>query len=844
MPDNTPVALGVLGMFQLGTGSVLVIITKATQVLVLDGHPVYRVCDTQLLVYEGIKENVADVRLVAALRDSCDPKSFGSHLYFSYAADITCRRGVPLAAASPGSGGQLAPTHASHLWGRADPTYVWNAHLCQPLIAAGAEPFALPLLVGYVGQFRDAELADASGHSVSATITLIGRMAVARSGTRLWRRGCDAQGNAAHTVESEVIISFHESSSPSATTTTTTTAAAAGRLTVTNPHLNPSSSGDTPPTLGVYRGPDPHQGPNTPCSTAPVLGPAAAAVDSAQAETATASGPPGSKPTALATASYVSMQCSTPLAWAQPPDVTPVPALDVCRDPAVQGAVFAGHARSLQESFPETLLLALTRNAPHHLRLHSLLLSTHSAWKAHTQLQQHRKDLSKQHVRQPPPRDNPPHSTPPTDAAVPPLGSDSSATAHSTLPQQPVEPKRIMAESVGHVRAQAGGEVQPAPEESGPQPGTRLGCSLVGHLVSDGACYSLLEREGQLQLLGRIYEDLARHSHCYSRHPTNSSHLPGTCEKTPCPSDPDPAAAAAAAAAAAVVHTPAIVSETASQDATDRAPSVATTQAEGADTQHTQQRVGVAAGLSEVQRAGQRQGQGRRQQQQWGVVCVSSSDGPDDSNAVQFVLAQEFVRRELESQGLLQADCSLQKAYPELADAFATLWAHHGDVLSDQMNGCSSASSSSIKAGGKPRLWDQGLGLVDAVCRYGQSTYADAKKQDAIDLLTGAYRPLARVHSVPTPAAASRPPSTTQLQMSLLLLAWPFVQTFLFLHQGSASLADVLLRVFLPFLAGGLMLGYILRQGTQYLQQPELCRERIRPWGGVPPSGDQDNSRG
>lgn len=59
--------------------------------------------------------------------------------------------------------------------------------------AAGAEAFALPLLVGYVGQFRDAVLADASGQSVSATVTLIGRMAVARSGTRLWRRGCDAQ---------------------------------------------------------------------------------------------------------------------------------------------------------------------------------------------------------------------------------------------------------------------------------------------------------------------------------------------------------------------------------------------------------------------------------------------------------------------------------------------------------------------------------------------------------------------------------------------------------------------------------------------------------------------------
>lgn len=45
---------------------------------------------------------------------------------------------MPLDASFLGSGGQQACMQASHLWGRADPKYVWNAHLCKPLIG---EPF-------------------------------------------------------------------------------------------------------------------------------------------------------------------------------------------------------------------------------------------------------------------------------------------------------------------------------------------------------------------------------------------------------------------------------------------------------------------------------------------------------------------------------------------------------------------------------------------------------------------------------------------------------------------------------------------------------------------------------
>lgn len=93
--------------------------------------PEFNIC-IEYSVYDTEQRISCDCRLVAMLRDACDPKSFGSHLYFSYGADITSRQVTPESLAA-GSGGQRAEK-ATHLWGRADPRYVWNTHLSKPLI--------------------------------------------------------------------------------------------------------------------------------------------------------------------------------------------------------------------------------------------------------------------------------------------------------------------------------------------------------------------------------------------------------------------------------------------------------------------------------------------------------------------------------------------------------------------------------------------------------------------------------------------------------------------------------------------------------------------------------------
>lgn len=252
------------------------------------------------------------------------------------------------------------------------------------------------------------------------------------------------------------------------------------------------------------------------------------------------------------------------------------------------------------------LLLNLTRNFPHHLRLHALLLSSHAAWHAQNTQKQLRKEgkrLDKQ--------------------AFTPIPSQQEHTQCSTRSTDNVFPSTTPTHSSDtDSRAQAGctKQVNGSKEEAQIQKGSAgsagessSSCSVVGHMVLNGACHSLLEGAGQLQLLQQISEDLARHSHCYTQTATTHATAPDAKTCRPLAS---------------------------TQSHKDSATSV-----EG---------VGLMQKLS-----------GHRLQQR-GVVCVSSCDGPDDCNAVQYVLAQEFVRRELEGQGLLPAGCSLHKAYPEV----------------------------------------------------------------------------------------------------------------------------------------------------------------------------------
>ena len=77
----------------------------------------------------------------------------------------------------------------------------------------------------------------------------------------------------------------------------------------------------------------------------------------------------------------------------------------------------------------------------------------------------------------------------------------------------------------------------------------------------------------------------------------------------------------------------------------------------------------------------------------------------------------------------------------QLEKAFRILWADHGDALSWQYAGTGALKSGFTRTGVRSPM-----GLLDdgwkSAIRYYLNNYEDGHKQDAIDLITGNYRPL------------------------------------------------------------------------------------------------------
>ncbi|KAJ9531855.1 hypothetical protein QJQ45_022032 [Haematococcus lacustris] len=132
--------------------------------------------------------------------------------------------------------------------------------------------------------------------------------------------------------------------------------------------------------------------------------------------------------------------------------------------------------------------------------------------------------------------------------------------------------------------------------------------------------------------------------------------------------------------------------------------------------------------------------------QQGGVVRVNCIDCLDRTNVVQGVLARKSLEAMLASLGLLPSTreghlATLPEAYPEQVEReFKILWADHGDALSTQYAGTGAMKSGFTRTGKRTTAGALDDG-VKAVVRYYLNNYQDGRKQDALDLLTGAYQP-------------------------------------------------------------------------------------------------------
>lgn len=113
-------------------------------------------------------------------------------LYFSYDADLTlnAQRSDNLKIES-----KMLP-----LWKQADTRFVWNKRMMQELIQCELCPYILPIIQGSYQTFQTIL------GKANLNVTLIARRCMHRTGTRMWRRGADLEGNVANFVESEQIL--------------------------------------------------------------------------------------------------------------------------------------------------------------------------------------------------------------------------------------------------------------------------------------------------------------------------------------------------------------------------------------------------------------------------------------------------------------------------------------------------------------------------------------------------------------------------------------------------------------------------------------------------------------
>jgi hypothetical protein len=122
------------------------------------------------------------------------------------------------------------------------------------------------------------------------------------------------------------------------------------------------------------------------------------------------------------------------------------------------------------------------------------------------------------------------------------------------------------------------------------------------------------------------------------------------------------------------------------------------------------------------------------------------------------------VEAALSAMGLLAEGTPLPAALPALDGALKALWADHGDAISNQYAGTGALKSGFTRTGKRTLggLLDDG---AKSVARYYLNNFADGRKQDALDLATGAFVPDAK----PPPAARQASPAVPLLSIVLAL---------------------------------------------------------------------------
>ncbi|KIM67102.1 hypothetical protein SCLCIDRAFT_1210582 [Scleroderma citrinum Foug A] len=204
-------------------------------------------------------------------------------------------------------------------------------------------------------------------------------------------------------------------------------------------------------------------------------------------------------------------------------------------------------------------------------------------------------------------------------------------------------------------------------------------------------------------------------------------------------------------------------------------------------------------------------------QMQGGVVRTNCMDNLDRTNVVQATLAKWTLNHQLKHLGILTEGEEVDD-FQTLARDFRELWADHANLISKAYAGSGALKTDFTRTNKRTKI-----GILEdgykSVLRYMRNNYFDGARQDAFDLVTGAWTP----RKNPITAASLLADSRT-----LIIRSVPYITSFsIFMICAGLTLprtSDYSLFYYFVFwlVVSVLSICFIVLHGIEYVSWPRL----------------------
>lgn len=211
-----------------------------------------------------------------------------------------------------------------------------------------------------------------------------------------------------------------------------------------------------------------------------------------------------------------------------------------------------------------------------------------------------------------------------------------------------------------------------------------------------------------------------------------------------------------------------------------------------------------------------------RLQLQKSVVRTNCMDCLDRTNVVQTTLARWVLNDQLRSVGIL-TEMDRVENHPKFLHVFRNVWSDHADVISKAYSGTGALKTDFTRLGKRTAEGVLQDGL-NSLTRYMKNNFFDGKRQDAYDLITGAWDPKTNVPYTDTRTWCVR------LMPWLLYLSLFFIIAALCLPEGEplrpyrVDTGMVPMFVLVWVLVLLFALRFIWQHGVEYVGWPTLNR--------------------